>query len=70
MSTISAGNLSRDVPSITRPGRAIAANHHHKAIVEGYSDYYRKGGLVDAKDREVLILATSVSVRPEPQGRM
>ncbi|MGB6080224.1 MAG: hypothetical protein WBF99_12270 [Xanthobacteraceae bacterium] len=37
-----------------------------KAIVEGYSDYFKKNGLVGAKDRKVLVLATSLAVKPEP----
>jgi hypothetical protein len=41
-----------------------------KAIVEVYSDYFRKNGLVDAKDRKVLILADSLSVTPKANDRV
>jgi hypothetical protein len=41
-----------------------------KAIVEGYSDYFKANNLVSASDRKVLILATSLSVRPKPEDRV
>jgi hypothetical protein len=41
-----------------------------KAIFEKYSDYYWTNGLVDAKDRKVLILAASLEVTPEPGDRI
>ena len=36
-----------------------------RAIVDTYSDHFKTGGLVTAKDRKVLILATSLATRPE-----
>lgn len=66
--------LTRDVPVISPdpadPLPPQTATYGCKAIVEGYSDYYKANGLVDAKDRKVLILATSLSVRPEPGDRV
>lgn len=66
--------LVRDVPVISPdpadPLPPTAARYGCKAIVEGYSDYYKTNGLVDAKDRKVLILATSLGVRPEPGDRV
>jgi hypothetical protein len=41
-----------------------------KAIVDDYSDYYRANGLVGAKDRKILILATSVAVLPRQGNRV
>lgn len=38
--------------------------------MEKYSDYYRANGLVDAKDRKVLILASSVTTKPQPNDRV
>lgn len=52
------------------PPAPVPVNYSCKAIVESYSDYFRKNGLVDAKDRKVLILATSLGVRPKPGDRI
>jgi hypothetical protein len=41
-----------------------------KTIIEAYSDYYKANGLVDEKDRKVLILATSLSTRPKTADRI
>lgn len=66
--------LIRDVPVISPdpadPLPPQNAKYGCKAIVEGYSDYYRTNSLVDAKDRKVLILAASIGVRPEPGDRV
>ena len=66
--------LARDVPVVSPdpadPLPPTQATYAAKAIVEGYSDYYKTNGLVDAKDRKVLILATSLGVRPEPGDRV
>lgn len=66
--------ISRDVPVISPdpadPLPPQTATYGCKAIVEGYSDYYKTNGLVDAKDRKVLILATSLGVRPKPGDRV
>jgi len=35
-----------------------------KALIEGYSDYFKAGGLVTGKDREVMILAGSLATTP------
>src|SRR6185369_14719456 len=40
------------------------------AIVETYSDYFSKGGLVLDGDRKVLILANSLAVRPVVNSRI
>jgi hypothetical protein len=66
--------LTRDVDgTITDPAdppAPSATDYTCKAIVETYSDYFRKNGLVDAKDRKVLILADSLSVTPAPNDRV
>lgn len=41
-----------------------------KAIHDSYSDYFQKGGLVEANDRKVLILATSLSIAPVQGDRI
>lgn len=52
------------------PPAPTAASYPCRAIVEAYSDYFRKGGLVDAKDRKVLILANSLGVRPAADDKV
>lgn len=52
------------------PPAPVAVSYSCKAIVESYSDYFRKNGLVDAKDRKVLILANSVAVKPAAGNRI
>lgn len=52
------------------PPAPVPVNYSCKAIVESYSDYFRKNGLVDAKDRKVLILANSVAVKPAAGNRV
>lgn len=41
-----------------------------KAIVENYSDYFRKNALVEESDRKVMILATSLAVKPVEGNRI
>lgn len=41
-----------------------------KSMVEKYSDYYTKNGLVQDGDRKVLILANSLSVQPVANARL
>lgn len=68
--------LSRDVspdsPAYDAfdPPAPVTQTYACKAIVEKYSDYYRSNGLVDARDRKVLILATSLAVTPQPDDRV
>jgi hypothetical protein len=52
------------------PPAPVVTTYGCKAIVEGYSDYFKKNGLVDAKDRKVLVLAASLDVTPEPGDRV
>lgn len=52
------------------PPAPVVTQHECKAIVEAYSDYFRKNGLVDAADRKVLILATSLNVKPQAGDRV
>lgn len=63
-------NVSVISPDPADPPPPTVATYACKAIVEAYSDYYKTNGLVDAKDRKVLILATSLGVRPEPGDRV
>lgn len=46
------------------PGTPTTATYACKAIVDTYSDFAVANSLVDAQDRKVLILATSLSVAP------
>lgn len=66
--------LVRDVPQVggdpADPLPPLAAEFKCRALVESYSQYYRANNLVGASDRKVLILATSVSVRPAPGDRV
>jgi hypothetical protein len=66
--------LTRDVAgTITDPAdppAPTATPYACKAIVETYSDYFRQNGMVDAKDRKVLILADSLTVQPVPNDRV
>jgi hypothetical protein len=66
--------LVRDVPQAggdpADPLPPIPVDYPCRAIVEGYSDYFKKNNLVNASDRKVLILATSLGVRPKPDDRV
>lgn len=63
-----------DVPgTITDPADPPAptpTDYACKAIVEKYSDYFSKQGLVQDGDRRVIILADSLSVRPVANARV
>lgn len=52
------------------PPPPVVTTYPCKGLVEAYSDYFRKSGLVDAKDRKVLILATSLAVKPQAGDRV
>lgn len=52
------------------PPAPVPVEYQCKAIVEAYADKFRLEGLVAANERKVLILATSLSVRPQPQDRV
>lgn len=52
------------------PPAPVTTEYACKAIVEAYADKFRLEGLVAANERKVLILATSLSVRPQPQDRV
>lgn len=52
------------------PPAPVSVEYSCRAIVEAYSDKFRLEGLVQANERKVLILATSLSVRPQPQDRV
>lgn len=60
----------QDSPDPADPLPPIQTPYPCKAIVQAYSDYFRKSGLVSAKDRKVLILANSVAVKPTPGMRV
>lgn len=47
------------------PGSQTETAHACKVIVEAYSDHFKASGLIDQKDRKVLILAQSLSVTPK-----
>lgn len=52
------------------PPPPVVTTYPCKGLVEAYSDYFRKNGLVDAADRKVLILATSLDVKPQAGDRV
>ena len=63
-----------DVPGVATdpadPPAPTATDYSCKAIVEKYSDYFTKNGLVQDGDRRVLILANSLAVRPVANSRI
>jgi|APCry1669192522_1035417.scaffolds.fasta_scaffold02312_4 hypothetical protein len=63
-------DVPQDSPDPADPLPPVPTPYPCKAIVEAYSDYFRKSGLVGAKDRRVLILAKSVAVKPAPGMRV
>jgi hypothetical protein len=63
-------DVPQDSPDPADPLPPVPTPFACKAIVEAYSDYFRKNGLVDAKDRKVLILAKSVAVKPAAGNRV
>jgi hypothetical protein len=52
------------------PIKGTPASYSCKAVVDTYSDYLQSTGLVSANDRQVLILAESLSVMPAPMDRI
>jgi len=69
--------LTRDVPGSTEPpystydpGPPGTATYSMKALCESYSAFTRGQGLVGATDMKVMILATSLSVEPQPLDRI
>jgi hypothetical protein len=52
------------------PPPPVVTTYSCKAVVEAYSDYFRKSGLVNAADRKVLILAASLAVKPQAGDRV
>lgn len=53
-------------PSLSpgEPGTETETEYACKGIVENYSDYAIANSLVDAQDRKILILATSLAIEP------
>lgn len=66
--------LTRDVPGVATdpadPPAPTPVVYTCKAIEENYSAGLRGQGLVDARDIQVLILANSISVEPQPLDRI
>jgi hypothetical protein len=66
--------LIRDVPQVggdpADPLPPLAANFPCLAIVEAYSQYFKANNLVAANERKVLILATSLGVKPVAGDRV
>jgi hypothetical protein len=66
--------LTRDVAGVSPdPADPVAPTQTTfacKAIVEVYSDYLRKSGLVNERDRKVLVLASTLSTVPKPDDRI
>lgn len=72
-----AATLTRDEPAASSPDydpadppEPTSTDYTCKAIVETYSERMRAEGLVHVKDRKVLILANSLSVRPRTNDRV
>lgn len=69
-STFYACTVTRTVPGEPDPstpwipGAPVATGYACKGIVDSYSDFAIANSLVDAQDRKVLILATSLSITP------
>lgn len=63
------GVSSPDVDSFDPPA-PVPTDYPCKAIVENYSERFRLDGTVKQTDRKVLILARSLSVKPEIGGRV
>lgn len=66
--------LTRDVPQTggdpADPLPPIPADFPCQGMVEKYGVAYRAGGLVEDNDRKVLVLATSLGVKPKPGDRV
>lgn len=75
--------LERDTISITSPPASpdvdvadwapsvtTTTSFSCKAIFEDYSDYFRATNMVEANDRKILVLATSLSTVPVPGDRI
>jgi len=52
------------------PGARTTVSYPCKGIVDTYSDYAIAETLVDAQDRKILILATSISIEPTDGDRV
>lgn len=52
------------------PPPPVVTTYDCKGLVEAYSDYFRKSGLVSQSDRKVLILAASLAVKPQAGDRV
>ncbi len=52
------------------PGSNTPVNYPCKAIHEDWSSSYLAGGLVNAGDRKVLVLASTLAVEPAPGDRI
>lgn len=63
-----------DVPAVivdpADPAAPTPTDYGCKAMVEKYSDYFTKQGLVQDGDRKVLILANSLAIKPVANSRV
>lgn len=57
-------------PDPIDPPEPVPVEYPCKAIHDTYSDFYRAQGLVEAGDRKVLILATSLTVTPQENDKI
>lgn len=65
--------LTREVPGsgpVYDPGPSTTVTYDCKGLVEAYGAYTRGQGLVAATDMKVMILATSLSVQPQPLDKI
>lgn len=66
--------LTRDVPAAGpndwTPGESVPTDYSCRAIHEEWSASYLADGLVEAGERRVLVLASTLAVTPEPGDRI
>jgi hypothetical protein len=65
--------LTREIPGdgpAYDPGEPTIQTFNMKALAESYGSYTRGQGLVAATDMKVMILATSLSVQPQPLDKI
>jgi hypothetical protein len=66
----SASPLADELPYDEPSNPAAPSEFKCRAIHESYSDFYTKQNLINASDRKVLILANSLSVKPQNGDRV
>ncbi len=65
-----ARNVAGTITDPADPPVPTEATYACKAIVEDFAERFRLDGTVQANERKVLILATTLSVTPQPNDRI